>query len=67
MGCIHHQREEERHHKTDFPDATLHALYNEDAISPETIAQLDAATDTLKQVLGPNADYWQIGENSRIR
>ena len=37
------------------------------SLSPETIARLDAATDPLKQVLGPNADLWQIGENSRIR
>jgi aryl-alcohol dehydrogenase-like predicted oxidoreductase len=37
------------------------------SLSPEAIARLDATTDELKQVLGPNADYWQIGENSRIR
>jgi aryl-alcohol dehydrogenase-like predicted oxidoreductase len=37
------------------------------SLSPEAIARLDAATDELKQVLGPNADYWQIGENSRVR
>jgi aryl-alcohol dehydrogenase-like predicted oxidoreductase len=36
-------------------------------LSPETLARLDAATEPLKQVLGSNADYWQIGENSRIR
>ena len=37
------------------------------SLSTEVISRLDAATDALKQVLGPNADYWQIGENSRIR
>ena len=37
------------------------------SLSPETLARLDAATDPLKQVLGPNADYWQGAENSRIR
>jgi aryl-alcohol dehydrogenase-like predicted oxidoreductase len=36
-------------------------------LTQETIALLDAATDDLKQKLGPNADYWQIGENSRVR
>jgi aryl-alcohol dehydrogenase-like predicted oxidoreductase len=36
-------------------------------LTPETVARLDAATDELRQVLGPNADYWQIGENSRVR
>jgi myo-inositol catabolism protein IolS len=37
------------------------------SLSAEAVAQLDAATAPLKHVLGPNADYWQIGENSRIR
>lgn len=36
-------------------------------LSPEVIARLDQATEVLKQKLGPNADYWQSGENSRIR
>jgi aryl-alcohol dehydrogenase-like predicted oxidoreductase len=36
-------------------------------LSPEAIAQLDAATEALKQVLGPNADYWQTKEHSRMR
>jgi len=37
------------------------------SLSPEAIARLDAATDPLKQLLGPNADPWQIGDNSRVR
>jgi myo-inositol catabolism protein IolS len=36
-------------------------------LSPEIIARLDGATDPLKKRLGPNADYWQSGANSRIR
>ena len=32
-----------------------------------TIARLDEATDPLKQILGPNADLWQIGDNTRVR
>jgi len=31
------------------------------------IDRLDQATDSLKQALGPNADYWQGESNSRIR
>jgi aryl-alcohol dehydrogenase-like predicted oxidoreductase len=37
------------------------------ALSPEAVARLDEATDELKRVLGLNADYWQGGENSRMR
>jgi len=36
-------------------------------LSPETVARLDAATDELKQKLGPNPDYWTSAENSRTR
>jgi aryl-alcohol dehydrogenase-like predicted oxidoreductase len=37
------------------------------SLSPETIARLNEATDPVKQALGPNADYWQTTENSRMR
>jgi len=37
------------------------------SLSPETIARLNEATDPVKQALGPNADYWQTAENSRMR
>jgi aryl-alcohol dehydrogenase-like predicted oxidoreductase len=37
------------------------------SLSPEVVDRLDAATAPLKQALGPNADYWQTGEKSRIR
>ena len=37
------------------------------SLSPEIISRLDAATNALKQALGPNADYWQGEERSRIR
>ena len=37
------------------------------SLSPETIARLDAATDELKQKLGPCPDYWNTLENSRTR
>ena len=37
------------------------------ALSPETIARLNAATDALKQELGPCVDYWNTLENSRTR
>ena len=36
-------------------------------LSPEVIARLDAATDVLKDKLGPNADYWNTMENARTR
>jgi aryl-alcohol dehydrogenase-like predicted oxidoreductase len=36
-------------------------------LSPETIAQLNEATEPVKQALGSNADYWQTAENSRMR
>jgi aryl-alcohol dehydrogenase-like predicted oxidoreductase len=31
------------------------------------LARLDAATETLKQVLGSNADYWHPRETARTR
>lgn len=34
-------------------------------LSPDVVADLAAATDDLKQILGPNADMWQT--DSRIR
>ena len=37
------------------------------SLSSETIARLNEATDPVKQALGPNADYWQTTENSRMR
>jgi aryl-alcohol dehydrogenase-like predicted oxidoreductase len=37
------------------------------ALAPETIARLDAATDALKQVMGPNADYWNPIESTRTQ
>ena len=37
------------------------------SLSPEIIARLDAATEPLKRRLGPDADYWQSEENSRMR
>ncbi len=36
-------------------------------LTAEVISRLDEATETLKHKLGPNADYWQGGANSRIR
>jgi aryl-alcohol dehydrogenase-like predicted oxidoreductase len=36
-------------------------------LAPEVVERLDRATDELKQILGPNADYWQGGANSRMR
>jgi len=36
-------------------------------LSPETIAELDQATEALRLKLGPNADYWQGGEQTRVR
>lgn len=33
--------------------------------SDETIAKLTAATDALKEAMGPNIDLWQGGDNSR--
>ncbi|MCD6519044.1 MAG: aldo/keto reductase [Anaerolineae bacterium] len=36
-------------------------------LPPEVIAKLDEATEELRIKLGPNADYWQGQENSRIR
>lgn len=37
----------------------------ESELAAETITQLDAATDQLKQALGSNPDLWDGGENSR--
>jgi aryl-alcohol dehydrogenase-like predicted oxidoreductase len=37
------------------------------SLSAETISRLDKATDALKDKLGPNADYWQSADDSRIR
>jgi myo-inositol catabolism protein IolS len=37
------------------------------SLPDQVIARLSRVTDALKQKLGPNADYWQGGENSRIR
>jgi len=34
-------------------------------LSPDVVADLAAATDDLKQILGPNADMWQT--ESRIQ
>ncbi len=36
-------------------------------LSQETMKRLDAATDSLKQKLGPNPDMWQNSDNSRFR
>jgi hypothetical protein len=36
-------------------------------LAPETIARLSEATAPVKGALGPNADYWQTEENSRMR
>ena len=36
-------------------------------LSPEAIARLDAATDALKQEMGPNADYWNAVDSIRTR
>ena len=36
-------------------------------LSPESIGQLDEATEALRLALGPNADYWQSGEQRRTR
>jgi aryl-alcohol dehydrogenase-like predicted oxidoreductase len=36
-------------------------------LSSEALAALDAATEKLRVEMGPNADYWQGGEESRIR
>jgi len=35
-------------------------------LSPEVIAELDQATEVLRLKLGPNADYWQGGEQTRV-
>lgn len=37
------------------------------SLSPEAIARLDTATEALRRKLGPNADYFQGNDNSRIR
>jgi aryl-alcohol dehydrogenase-like predicted oxidoreductase len=36
-------------------------------LSPEIIAELEQATEVLRLKLGPNADYWQGGEQTRVR
>ncbi len=36
-------------------------------LSEQLMGRLDALTEPLLEALGPNADYWQSGENSRIR
>jgi myo-inositol catabolism protein IolS len=36
-------------------------------LTPETIAQLDAATEDLKQKLGSNPDYWNSEDKARSR
>ena len=36
-------------------------------LSPDVIAQLDAVTEALRVKMGPNADMWDSGANSRIR
>jgi len=36
-------------------------------LNPESIGQLDEATEALRLALGPNADYWQSGEQRRTR
>ena len=36
-------------------------------LSPEVVAELDRATEALRLKLGPNADYWQGGEQTRVR
>ena len=35
-------------------------------LSPEIIAELEQATEVLRLKLGPNADYWQGGEQTRV-
>jgi aryl-alcohol dehydrogenase-like predicted oxidoreductase len=37
------------------------------SLAPETIARLNEVTAPVKEALGPNADYWQTAENSRMR
>ena len=37
------------------------------ALSAETVARLDAATDELKAKLGPDPDMWGVGADSRYR
>jgi aryl-alcohol dehydrogenase-like predicted oxidoreductase len=36
-------------------------------LPPDLVARLDALTQPVLDRLGPNADYWQSGENSRVR
>jgi myo-inositol catabolism protein IolS len=36
-------------------------------LAPEILARLAEATEALRRKLGPNADYWQGAEDSRIR
>ena len=35
-------------------------------IPTDVLAQLNAATENLKQAMGPNADLWQGGDDARI-
>lgn len=37
------------------------------SLAPETIERLNQVTEPVKAALGPNADYWQTAENSRMR
>ena len=36
-------------------------------LAPEVVAELDRLTDPILEKLGSNPDYWQSGENRRIR
>jgi len=36
-------------------------------LSPALYAELNAATDDLKNAMGSNADLWQGGANARIK
>lgn len=36
-------------------------------LTPKLLAQLNAATEDLKNVMGPNCDLWQGGSNGRIK
>jgi aryl-alcohol dehydrogenase-like predicted oxidoreductase len=36
-------------------------------LAPSVIARLNAATDKLKEKLGPNIDYWNSLDNARTR
>jgi len=37
------------------------------AFTPDVVAALDAATEDLRVALGNNPDYWQSGEDCRVR